>query len=67
MKMSEAIIDWSLYIKCPHCGIEIDLQEQDDDGYFSSVIFTNKWDDLIGKECYCNSCEDVFEITKWEY
>lgn len=51
-----------LLVKCPSCGEDFDLFDDDDDGKFLKPIFTNDWDALEGMEIPCPSCGHWIEI-----
>lgn len=61
-------VDYKLLITCPACGEELDLADvdYDNDGEFSSPIFSNRWDDLKGVETNCSSCGHEFKIESVE-
>ena len=66
-KQNIAWVSWSLDIDCPKCGESIDLSDQDDDRIFSIAIFSNKWNDLKGADCYCDKCLHEFVVDGIEY
>jgi uncharacterized protein YbaR (Trm112 family) len=67
MKSSKVRLYFSLNIECPHCQSDIDLAENEDDGEYSTPIFTNKWNDLKGELVCCPKCEKEFSIDEVEY
>jgi len=63
LKSADLLVCYSLDIDCPYCGAELDLSDQDDgDGFFSSPIFNNRWEDLVGETVNCPDCEKEFII-----
>lgn len=67
MKQAYAQLEWNLWIECPHCEYEFDLAQENDDGWVSTPIFNNKWDDLKGEEVECPECKKSFLIESVEY
>lgn len=67
MKSSTVQFDYTMYVSCPYCDTDMDLVDQDDDGVYSSKIFTNKWDELKGEACYCKHCDNIFLIEEVVY
>ena len=65
--MTIANFNWSLDVHCPKCDREIDLTDQDDDGYFSGHLFNNAWSELEGATVYCEDCDDEFLLSGVEY
>jgi len=66
MKSAEMIVTWSLDVECPYCHADMDLSDQDNDGCFSTPIFNNQWDDVVGMEAHCPDCSKDFTISKVE-
>lgn len=62
MLESKVILNWNLWVDCPHCGETMNLADVDEDGIYSSPIFNNQWDDLQGEEIKCIECGKVFTI-----
>jgi len=60
-KKKPAYLFWELIIECDKCGWLTDLSEpeNDIDGYYSKIIFNNRWNELIGKEFTCPECGEV--------
>lgn len=67
MKKAKAQLWWSLDIKCPHCGQEFDLSNDDADGNISGPIFSNDWEKLKDEDVTCPACEKEFQIEEVEY
>lgn len=63
MKSSDLTITYSLDIECPYCGADIDLCDQDDEGFLSRPVFNNRWEDLEGKAVTCPDCDKTFKIS----
>ncbi|HHL33862.1 MAG TPA: hypothetical protein ENJ30_05800 [Desulfobulbaceae bacterium] len=64
LKSTDLIVRYSLDIDCPYCGAELDLSDQDDEnGRFSSPIFNNRWEDLVGDSVKCPDCAKEFIIS----
>lgn len=55
-----------LLVKCPACGEDFDLFDEDD-GQFLKPIFNNDWDALIGADIECPSCGHWIEIEEVEW
>ena len=53
-----------LLVKCPACGKDFDLFDEDDDGQFLKPIFNNDWDALKGAAVECPSCGHLIEIEE---
>ena len=63
-----ARLNYDLYVRCPACGIEFDLIENNDvDSRISIPLFNNQWGDLGGLEVVCDRCNHEFKIEKVEY
>ena len=56
-----------LLVKCPACGEDFDLFDEDDDGQFLKPIFNNDWDALVGADIECPSCGHWIEIEEVEW
>jgi uncharacterized protein YbaR (Trm112 family) len=67
VKKAKAILSWQLWIECPKCKADIDLSDQDEDGWVSTPIFNNKWGDLLDEEVICPDCDYEFQIEDVEY
>ncbi len=64
-----ALLNWSLHVDCPKCGLSNDLASCLHDGEhdIARLIFTNAWDKLEGWEVTCDGCEHEFTIERVEY
>lgn len=67
--MTVALLDWSLYVDCPHCEESVDLVETDCDNDYSiaNKVFSNKWDEVKGQTVTCPNCREQFELSGMEY
>jgi hypothetical protein len=68
MKKSQLNISYNLTTECPYCGVDINLKYNDPsaDGFYSTPIFNNRWDDLIGEFITCQHCDKIFKISNVE-
>jgi hypothetical protein len=64
-----ALLDWSLHVDCPKCGLSNDLASglHDAEHSIARHIFTNAWEKLGGWEVTCEGCEHEFTIERVEY
>lgn len=64
-----ALLDWSLCVDCPKCGVSNNLASSLHDGDLDIArrVFTNAWDKLEGWEVTCEGCGHKFEIERIEY
>ena len=64
-----ALLDWSLYVDCPKCGLNNNLASclHDADNTIARRIFTNEWDALEGWEVTCEGCKHEFLLGGVEY
>jgi len=67
MKKSTVRFDFSMMIECPHCGEDIDLVDEEEDGEYSRPIFNNDWNNLRGELVFCPECGKEFAIDCVEY
>ena len=67
MMVLKAQFRYSLDVKCPKCKDDIDLLDQDEDGCFTTPIFTNQWDELEGEMVICPICDHEFTIDGVDY
>ncbi len=63
----KASLSWSLYVECPNCEEDFDLAEMDEEGFFSTPIFNNQWDDLKDEDVTCPNCEHEMQLGEVEY
>lgn len=68
-EMPTALLHWSLYVDCPECQRENDLETQKHNSEYeiSNRIFTNRWDSLAGWEVTCEYCGHEFKLGKVEH
>lgn len=64
-----AYVDWSLWVECPNCKEDINLNDEryDIDGEISKPIFNNDWSKLIGFEVACPGCDCEFKLDGVEH
>ena len=64
-----ALLDWSLHVDCPKCGLSNNLASCLHDTEFTIArhIFTDAWDKLEGWEVTCEGCEHEFLLGGIEY
>lgn len=65
-----AFLDWSLDVECPHCKLDVDLVDYEanhGDNDIANLIFSNRWDKLIGYDIECPHCHTDFKLDKVEY
>ena len=69
MKKAIANLDWSLFIECPYCNVDMDLADADIDYdyMFSKAIFYNEWENLKDIEVECSFCDQTFLIEEVIY
>ena len=69
IESAEALLSWNLTVDCPYCGEENDLADpyHDCEGYFSTPIFNNKWEEIDGKEADCQKCGKTFSVSSVVY
>ena len=67
MLKASMIIYYRYMARCPYCKELIELtNNNDDDAYLSKSVFSNKWDELIGKKVECDDCGKDFLIESVE-
>lgn len=68
-KKPTALLEWSLYVRCPKCSENNDLAlaRHDCEHDIARRIFTNKWDKLAGWEVTCEHCDHEFLLGGVEY
>ncbi len=66
---SVAVLNWSLYVYCPHCDKPNDLAdpEHDTEHDIARHIFTNAWDKLKDWDVECQHCGYEFQLEGVEY
>ena len=67
MKKATANVNWHLFTECPHCLVGFDLADQDEDGFYSQRLFSDKFLDLEGEEAECPECGETFLIGAIEF
>lgn len=67
MRAVRAYLSYSVDTKCPYCGENVDIAENDDDYIVAKAIFNNNWGKLKGYVKQCPHCEKEFQIEEVEY
>lgn len=64
-----AVLSYHLFVDCPKCNEQLDLSDSphDDEGYFSTSIFNNRWSDLDDSEVTCEHCNHQFTVAEIIY
>ena len=64
-----ALLDWSLHVDCPKCGLDNNLASclHDAENVIARRIFTDAWDTLEGWEVTCEGCKHEFLLGGVEY